>query len=237
MRRLHRHGPQSRQRRLNRPGHWLETGVAAFVAFGMLSLSAQAQSFSAGLVTTDQAGAAVGKPGKLYVGESKVRIEIPEIEGIFVVDPVNETSLLVRPARKMFMDAKQSTPLTQLFVHVDPADPCPQWQAMAVIAGAADKGGAWRCERLGEDTLDGRATVKYRAVSPRGQTHLGWIDSSLKFLLKITNDDGTAINVKIVEEGPQPESLFIFPAKYGKFDPKQLLEQVKRSDAWVPPPQ
>ena len=135
------------------------------------------------------------------------------------------------------MDARQSTLLTQLFVHVDPADPCPQWQAMAVIAGASDRGGEWHCERLGEEIRDGRATIKYRAVSPRGQTRLGWIDSELKFLLKIGNEDGTAVNVKIIEEGPQPASLFKFPAKYSKFDPKQLIERMKQSDVWVPPPQ
>jgi hypothetical protein len=64
----------------------------------------------------------------------------------------------------------------------------------------------------------------------------GWIDPELKFLLRLRGEDGTGIDIRSIEEGPQAESLFAIPAHYGKFDPKQLIERIKQSDVWVEPP-
>lgn len=238
MRRLCRTGSRSKLPALMGPRTLRgNVKIIAILVLGTLASSAQAQSFSADLVTTNETGRAMGKPGKLYVGDRKVHVETPEIpNGFFLIDTAAQTAYLVRPAQQVFMDAKQSTRLTQLLVRVDPVDPCLQWQAMAKIAGASDRGGEWHCDRLGKETLDGRATVKYRVVSPHGQSSVAWIDSDLGFLLRIRDKDETGIDVRIIEEGPQAESLFEFPANYGKFNPMQLIERIKRSDVWVEPP-
>jgi hypothetical protein len=39
-----------------------------------------------------------------------------------------------------------------------------------------------------------------------------------------------------IHEAPQPESLFVVPAGYRKFDPQQLVDRVRQSDVWVEPP-
>jgi hypothetical protein len=208
--------------------------ITALLLGGLACHSAQAQSFSADLVAVNAAGDTTGNAGKVIAANGKVRIEAPDApRDFFLVDPAAKTAYLVRPRQHVFMDAKQSSALTQLLVQVDPADPCTQWQAMAKVADAS---GEWHCIRLGEEMLDGRTTVKYQATSPRGETKIVWIDSDLKFLLRFRDKDGAGIDIKTVKEGPQVESLFAIPANYGKFDPLQLIERIKQSDVWVEPP-
>jgi hypothetical protein len=210
--------------------------ITALLVLGLFGAPAQAQSFSADLASVDASGRMNG-PGKVHVDGGRVRIETPELpQGFFVVDPVAETAYFVRPAQSVYMDAKQSSQLTQLLVQVDPAAPCTQWQAMAKVADIQDAVGTWRCERLGEELLDGRTTVKYRAISPRGKSNIAWIDPAFKFLLKFRGEDGSGVDVKTIKEGPQDKSLFEIPVNYGKFDPKALIERMKQSDVWVEPP-
>ena len=40
----------------------------------------------------------------------------------------------------------------------------------------------------------------------------------------------------IIVDAPQPSSLFAVPPDYRKFDPMQLINQIKQSDVWVEPP-
>src|SRR4051812_23226775 len=93
---------------------------------------AQAQHFSADLVRTAiQAGAAASF-GKLRVSDDKIRIETPDFpDGFFLVDGASRAAYFARPGERVFMDARQSSRLTQLFVPLDLGDPCLQWQAMA----------------------------------------------------------------------------------------------------------
>lgn len=211
--------------------------IAALLMLGALGGAAQAQSFSADLVAFDAAGRTVGKSGKVHVESGKVRIEAPGLpKGFFVVDPIAKAAYFVRPSQFVYMDAKQSSQLTQLLVQVDPIAPCGQWQAMAEVADIPDSVGTWRCERLGEEVLDGRSTMKYRAISPRGRSNIAWIDPEFKFLLRFRGEDGSGVDVKTIKEGPQDKSLFEIPANYNKFDPKALIERIKHSDVWVEPP-
>jgi hypothetical protein len=211
--------------------------IAALLMLGAIGGTAQAQSFSADLVTFGAAGQTSGGAGKVHVEGGKVRIKAPELpQGFFVVDPDAKAAYFVRPSQFLYMDAKQSSQLTQLLVHVDPAAPCTQWQAMAKVADIPDTIGTWRCERLGEEALDGRTALKYRAISPRGRSNIAWIDPEFKFLLKFRGEDGSGVDVKAIKEGPQDKSLFEIPTNYGKFDPKALIDRIKQSDVWVEPP-
>jgi hypothetical protein len=194
---------------------------------------AGAQQFSADLLTTQGDGAAAVPAGKLRVFDDKVRIETPELaDGFFLVDGARPTAYFVRPAARIYMDARQSSPLTRIFVPVDPDNPCRQWQAMAKLAEAADQGD-WRCERTGEATIAGRSAIAYRAVSASGRVLLGWIDSVYKFPLQIRSEDGVTVTTANVRDEPQPALLFEIPAGFRKFDPRVLIEQIKQSDVWV----
>jgi hypothetical protein len=215
--------------------------AAAIVAANSVTMAsfggaAQAQQFSAELTTSNAAGEAVDAPGKIYVDDLKVRIETPDFSDSFLlIDGTVPAAYLVRPQSRVFMDAKQSSPLTRLFVPLAAVDPCPQWQTMAEVAGIPDQTGHWRCQAGERETVAGRSTVRFDATSPRGRS-AGWIDPELKFPLKIETEDGAVFALRNIQEAAQPEDLFVIPASYKKFDPKLLLERLRHSDVLIDPP-
>jgi hypothetical protein len=192
-----------------------------------------AQQFSADLVSSPVDGVAASS-GKLRALNDKVRIEaVGFSDGFFLVDGANRVAYFARPADRIVMDARQSSRLTRMFVSLDPSDPCRQWQDMAKLAGVPDQADQWRCERVGQETIDGRATVAYRAISSSGPQMTGWIDAELKFPLRIRTEDGTTFEMKHIQEEPQPARLFEIPTSFRKFDPQALINRIKQSDVWV----
>lgn len=192
----------------------------------------QAQQFSAVLVATRGDGVAA-PAGKLRVYGDKVRIETPELaDGFFLIDGAKPAAFFVRPAAGIFMEARQSSRLTRLFVQIDPQDPCRKWQTMARVAGIADRED-WRCERVGEEMIDGQRAIAYRAVSRPGKELLGWIDQVRKFPLRIKDEDGAILTAQNIRDEPQPAQLFEIPRGFRKFDPELLIQQIKQSDVWV----
>jgi hypothetical protein len=193
--------------------------------------AAHAQQFSADLVIVRQEGTAAEPAAKLRVRDGKVRLETPELaDGFFLID--RATAYFVRPAAQVFMDARQSSRLTRMFVPVDPGDPCRQWQAMAKLAGSADHGD-WRCERAGEETIGGRSAIAFDATSSTGRELVGSIDAALKFPLRIKTQDGAVITAENIRDEPQPAQLFEIARGFRKFDPQALINQIKQSDVWV----
>jgi hypothetical protein len=197
--------------------------------------AARAQQFSADLVIIPREGAMAAPAGRLRVFGNKVRLETPELaDGFFLIDGTGPTALFVRPAKQVFMDAGQSSRLTRMFVPVDPNDPCRQWQAMAKLAGSADRGD-WRCERTGEETIGGQSAIAYRAVPAPGRELVGWIDATRKFPLRIKAEDGAIIATENIRDEPQPAQLFEITSGFRKFDPQALIQRIKQSDVWVAP--
>jgi hypothetical protein len=193
---------------------------------------AQAQQFSADLLTMRD-DAAAAPAGKLRVYNDKVRIETPEFaDGFFLIEGAKPSAYFVRPAARIFMEARQSSRLTRIFVQVDPEDPCQKWQAMARVAAVVDQEN-WRCERVGEAIIDGHPTIAYRAVSPAGRELLAWIDPVRKFPLRIESEDGAAVMAQNILDEPQPAQLFELPPGFRKFDPQILIQKIKQSDVWV----
>jgi hypothetical protein len=209
-------------------------GLAGFLA-GDGCTPGYAQQFSADLVTTHVDGTVIAS--HLRVFNNKVRIETPELPGgFFLIDRMSRAAYFARPDERIYMDARQSSQLTRLFVPVDLGDPCLQWQDMAVLAGVNDLRDSWRCDRVEEELLDGRDVVVYRAISSPGRDILGWIDPSLKFPLKIRLQDGTTITAENIHEESQSARLFEIPSGLRKFDPEALIKRIQQSDVWVDAP-
>jgi hypothetical protein len=210
---------------------WLSLlAVTGFLACS--SPAARGQQFSADLVV-ERDGATAISAGRLRVFDDKVRIETAELaDGFFLVDGSKPAAYFIRPATRVFMNAKQSSRLTRLFVVVDPTDPCRQWQAMARLAGIREQSD-WHCEHTGEEATGVRTTVSYRAVSASGAEIQGWIDVTRKFPLRIKLEDGAVITAENVRDEPQAASAFEIPPGYRKFDPLTLIRQIKQSDVWV----
>jgi hypothetical protein len=197
----------------------------------------QGPTFSADLVTTAAGKHSSVQPGHVAVSNGRVRIDTPEIRGgFFIVDGANRAAWFVRPRQQIFMKAMQSTPLTQLLVPVDPADPCRQWQTMQHVAGVAKTGGDWRCDLVGSEIVEGRETLKYLAVSGRGERSYRWIDRQREFPVKLENPDAAGVVLKNIVDAVQSDELFMIPTTYREFDPQQLIELIKQSDVWVETP-
>ncbi len=213
-------------------GAWL--AAAALAALLGTCATASAQQFSAELSRRDTHGQIL--KGRVSVAGDKVRIDQPNLPiGYFIVRRDAGAVYFVKPDQQVFVDSKQSSILTELLVPVDPAAPCAQWQAMAVISGSADGGKAWRCDRIGDAMRNGRATVHYSMTSPGGVHYAGWIDPKLKFLVRIEAESGTTLDLEDVREAPQPGTAFDMPAGFTKFDPQVLIDQMKHSDTYVDP--
>jgi hypothetical protein len=218
--------------------HRVRLALCALVGL-MLAGQAQAQRFSADLVLTQDNAASV-PAGRLFVLDDKVRIETPELaDGFFLIDGAKSAAYFVRPATRIYMDARQSSRLTSLFVPVDPDDPCRQWQAMARLAGGAETGD-WRCERIGQETIShetigGGEAIAYRAFSAERAQFTGWIDRLRKFPVRIKTADGATIAVENIRDDAQPAQPLEIPSGFRKFDPEGLIQRIKQSDVWVAP--
>jgi hypothetical protein len=216
-------------------GQW---SIALCLALGLLSSAvpaepAPAREFSADIVTRDAAGLTVGTAAKLYVANRKVRIETPEAPaGFFLIDGGSGTALFVQPAQRVFMDAKQTTRLTQIFVPFD-NDPCRQWRAAAENAGRLSVGGDWRCGRPRAAGVGDRGPIEYRVVVPDHESSQLWIDPDLEFPVKQRAADGTTIELEHIRSGTQSASLFAVPPGSRKFDPQALIDRIKHSDVWA----
>ena len=203
---------------------------------GAFAPEAHASEFSADIVSRDAAGTLIGAAAKLYVKNRMVRIETPEASGGFLlINGEAGTAQFVRPAQQLFMEARQSSRLTQIFVPVDTKEPCRQWRAAASSAGAASAAGEWRCERIEDEIIDGRRAVQFRVSSPMSPSSRRWIDSDLEFPLKLLASDGTTIALEHILIEAQPANRFVIPPGFRNFDPRALIERVKHSDAWVDP--
>ena len=211
--------------------------VLAFTTPGGTAERSSAYQFSADIVSRDEAGAVVGTAARLYAANGRVRIEMAGAHAEFyLIDGDTGSAFFVRPAQQLFMDARQSTLLTQIFVPVDPIDPCPQWQAAARNAGVPNAGGEWRCARIDAAATDGRGTLEYRVVSPDRRATERGIDRDLGFMVKLRSADGTTIALEHIRREAQPAILFAVPPSYRKFEPQALIERIKHSDVWAEPP-
>jgi hypothetical protein len=230
-----KHSSSARASARLRLGAWI---CAGFLAAGAGPAMAQGfspdQGFSADIVMTKDNAAVPA--GHLLVLDARVRIETPDFpNAFFLVDAAKPSAYFVRPAMHTFMDSRQSSQLTRLFVPVDPEQPCRQWQAMAQLAGVAGQGD-WRCERSGEEAIDGTNAIVFRVSTGPGREYLGWIDPVRKFPLRIRTEEGTTFALEHIRDEPQPASSFELPPGLRKFSPEALVEQIKQSDVWVSAP-
>src|SRR5262249_39280157 len=150
-----------------------------------------------------------------------------------LIDGSAPAAYLVRQRLRVFMDAKQSSRLTRLFVSPG-ADPCAQWRTMGEVAGIAGDASQWRCEAKETESLDGRASMKFETTSPNDHA-VAWIDLALNFPVKFQLDDGTVLELRDIQEGAQEPEAFEVPPSFKKFDPQLFLERLKRTDIWVEP--
>jgi hypothetical protein len=214
---------------------------AALLAAGIgagAAVSAQEPSppaFSAQIISRNAAGVRIDKAAKIYVADRMVRIESSATpDGFFLIDAAKGTASFVLPGRGVFMDAKRSSFLTQVFVPIDADDPCRQWRAAAELADAI-RTDQWRCERTAKKAADGGHAIGYRVASTQGGSDLRWVDSALMFPVMRSAADGNTLTLENLRIESQTADLFIIPSDFRRLDPQALIERIKHSDVWVDP--
>jgi hypothetical protein len=209
----------------------------AFLCATLLALgfdTAAAQEFSAHVTAMNEQGEPAAARGLVLVADGKVHLELPDFpDAYFLVDPTAGIADLVKPTRRVFMEARQSSPLAQILIVVDPDNPCRQWQSIALITGLGDEARSWRCQQLEAARLGARDTVRYQAIAPDARSYDVWIDPVLKFPVRVRASVGAVVDITDIVAAPQPPTAFEIPAGFGKFDPQGLIDRIKQSDVWV----
>ena len=198
--------------------------LLTLTAAAAMALESPAREFSAELVSRDSRGESATTVGRVYAAHGKVRIETVETpQDYYLIDQDAPSALLVRPGQRVYLKARQSSALTQMFVPVDAADPCSRWRRAAQDADGGRDMADWRCERIKPSTY--RIDGEQRFIDPR-----------LGFPVKVISADGTSLRLEHIRETTQAADLFTLPPGLREFDPRELVERIKHSDVWAAPP-
>ena len=203
--------------------------VVFLYVIGIVAVSgvALAQEFSADVVQNKRGNQA---PDKLYAAKGKVRWEPAERDprmGSFalILNERTDKSLVLIPDKHLYMDAMpgMTKPLITKFWTVDDVnDACPQWKKVAEQLKTDQNWGS--CSKVGSDTVNGRSAVKYEGVSKTGEKEYYWIDTKLKCVIKTDHGSGS-FELRNIQEGSQPASLFEVPVGYTKFDIGSMIQR------------
>ena len=201
-------------------------GFFCLIASLVIGHRALAQEFSADVTSQKQNNTSVNK---LYSSSNKVRLEIQTGNAMepsaLILDEAQHKYVMLMAERHTYMDAPpvMVKPLITQFWHVqDPNDACSQWKTVAQQAGTDQNWGS--CTKVGSDTVNGRDTIKYEGVSKKGEKTHAWVDTKLHCVIK-TDEGSGGFELKNIQEGSQPASLFEVPSGYTKFDMGAMTNQ------------
>ena len=173
--------------------------------------------FSAELVDLQKPG--TPSQAKIYLAKDKIRIEpqssSPRGGGAVVMNYATQTATVLMAQQHMYMEmpaqaqAQRMSYASALFQTGDVENACGDWQKMG-HNGAS-------CHKVGSDTVNGRSTVKYETTSAKGDVSHFWLDPKLRFPVKWEGKNSGG-ELRNIQEGTQPASLFEIPAGFTKFE-------------------
>jgi hypothetical protein len=201
---------------------------------------AQAE-FSAEIVDVQQPGPYFPTLAKVYFAKNKRRLEMQPDAGensiIMTMKPATSadkgmemrlgaggraivvnldanTSTMLMTLRKTYYQAPlqkiRPGEVYGLYAFIQPVDvenACVEWMNRPAAHGET-------CRKHGPDTINGRPAVKYDLSCYGEVCHL-WFDVKLHVLLK-RESKWTSTELRNIQEGPQPASLFEVPPDYAK---------------------
>lgn len=169
-----------------------------------------------------------GSTGKVYFAKDKVRFEStnkdPRSGGVAIMNLATQTTTVLMSQQHMYMDlspqlASQRT-VYNFFRTGDVEAACSDWMQLP-----QNKGGS--CRKVGSETVNGRSTVKYEGTNAKGETGDVWLDPKLRFPVKWEGKNGSW-ELRNIQEGTQPASLFEIPADYKKFEMPNMGGMMKQ---------
>ncbi|HTC46846.1 MAG TPA: hypothetical protein VK722_05970 [Candidatus Aquilonibacter sp.] len=176
-------------------------------------LLAQAD-FSADIVDLQKPGAP--SSARVYFTKDKMRAEPQSASargaGAFIVNFTTQTSMVLMAQQHMYMEMpaqSQNQRLGYSFFEVgDVENACGAWQNNARNQGSA-------CHKVGDESVNGRTAVKYETTGANGDTSYFWLDPKLRFPVKWQGKNNSG-ELRNIQEGAQPASLFEVPAGFTK---------------------
>jgi hypothetical protein len=191
--------------------------VSCFVGLLILGSLAVAQTEFSADVVDHNPHRANSAPTKVYFGKNKMRFDAvgdPQRGGSVIFDLKSESWIVLMAQQHMYMEMPasmmESRGMFHFFQTGDPSDACADWLKID-----ANKGGT--CHKVGNETVNGRSTIKYEGTNAKGEPGAAWFDSKLRFPVKWDGKNGSG-EMQNIQEGPQPASLFEIPAGYSKMD-------------------
>jgi hypothetical protein len=162
---------------------------------------------------------------KVYFGKDKLRIESQNsgarAGGALIMNLATQTSTVLLPQQHMYMDMPAQSQAQRLgydfFQTGDVENACSDWQKLA-----ANQGGS--CHKVGDESVNGRETVKYESANAGGETNQFWLDPKLRFPIKWQGKNSGEL--RNIQEGSQPSRLFEVPAGFTKMEmPAGMMQQ------------
>ena len=222
----------------------LGTIVATALTLAPLAASpCRAQQFSADVVSANDAGATT----RVYVGNMKMRLQTlksgqPEASVIWDGAQKSTTILLDKdhtyiggntsPVFNAAFNASGVPTLVRFFQPKDTGDPCSEWNnAVLPFRDSTHAPPHFACQSAGTEAVNGRPAQKWAVTTTQdGKTQSGhvWIDSRLHVVSKSQDENShSEMELRNIQEGPQPDAIFQIPAGYHPVDENALLAKLK----------
>ena len=196
--------------------------LSIFIVLVFAASFALAQTeFSADIVDLQKAGTPT--TAKIYFAKDKIRIETQggaHGGGAIIVNFATQTSIVLMSQQHMYMEMPAQTQEQRLgfnfFQTGDVENACGDWQKLRSSQGAT-------CHKVGNETVSGRSTVKYETTNSNGEVSHFWLDPKLRFPVKWQGKSNSG-ELRNIQEGTQPASLFEVPAGFTKMDMGGMMQ-------------
>jgi len=163
-------------------------------------------------------------PTKVYFGKDKMRFDSQDKNtqgGSVILDFTSQSYLVLMPQRHMYMEMPaqmmDKRGMFSFFRTGDVENACGDWLKLAT-----NKGGT--CHKVGNETVNGRSTVKYEGTNSSGDANTVWLDPKLRFPVKWQGKNSSG-ELRNIQEGSQSASLFEVPAGYNKMDMGGMMQR------------
>jgi hypothetical protein len=200
------------------------TRASCFCTLMLAASFAVAQAeFSAEIIDLQKSGTPT--QAKIYFAKDKMRIESQTASAhgsAVIINYATQTGDVLMAQQHMYMEMPMQAQSQRMgyasafFQAGDVENACGDWQKMGHEGS--------NCHKVGSETVNGRSTVKYETTNANGDISHFWLDPKLRFPVKWEGKSNSG-ELRNIQEGAQPASLFEIPAGFTKMDLGGMMQQ------------
>jgi hypothetical protein len=217
-------------RQVARPNTFMEIPMRSITRFSCFFALMLAASFALGQTEFSAEIVDLQKPDKpatrIFFTKDKLRIEAQAAGthggGAVIMNFSTQTAAVMMAQQRMYMEmpvqaqSQRMGYASAFFQTGDVENACGDWQKMGHDGGS--------CHKVGNETVNGRNTVKYESTNAGGDVSHFWLDPKLRFPVKWDGKNSGG-ELRNIQEGPQPASLFEIPPGFTKMDIGSMMKQ------------